>query len=96
MARVFYTIETHYLLPPNEHGWRDEGELRTHFIRRTEPSALSCLEAEVYDVCEAQGLRDRQIAHDSMRKARCWTKNHPILPITIGDVRISIKKHPGY
>lgn len=57
---------------------------------KREDAALLRLKRFVYDACEAQGLRDRPIAHAAMAQARAWTKSHPIEPIRIGTHIITI------
>lgn len=59
-------------------------------VRKREDAALLCLEHAVFEALESNGLRDRPIAHIAMRKARAWTKRHPIEPIRILDHVITI------
>lgn len=59
--------------------------------RYREDFALLALERAVWDAAKAESMLDRPIAHEAIRRARCWTKRHPLVePIRIINHVVSI------
>lgn len=69
----------------------DNGTGYAKYARRErENAARLMLEKFVYDACEAQGLRDRPMAHEQMARAKRWAKNTVALSISIGTYTVTI------